>query len=68
MNKYKVRVGEDKRLVPFDSFSGIFDWVRDTFGSETVVFSVLTYEHGDLESMDRWWYNGDRFVQENILS
>jgi hypothetical protein len=70
---YKVRIGSSDELVSFGSRSQIFDWVRDTQSrlvcqTTPCVFSVLTYEHGELESMDRWCFDGDNFVMENIIS
>lgn len=64
---YKVRVGNDKTLFTFSSRQEVFDWVKRTQRRNTI-FSLLCYEHNSLETMDRYFYDGRRFVIENILS
>ena len=62
----KVRLPSQKSLIEFASENEAFDWVRKT--QSPCLFEVLLYEGESLSAMDRYYFDGDRFVRENILS
>jgi hypothetical protein len=61
----KIRVGFDKTLHTFPSRREAFLWVEENYNAPQVV-SVLTYEYGVLENMERYFYHEDRFIREHI--
>lgn len=61
----KIRVGFDKTLHQFDNRRDAFNWVQENYDSPQVV-SVLAYEHGELDNMERYFYQDDRFFRENV--
>lgn len=64
----KIRVGQDKTAYEFADRTEAFDWVRKNFRPPMIV-SVLFYEGGKLDRMDRYYYERNRqFNLENILS
>ena len=70
----KIRIGFDKTLHPFPSRREAFAWVEDNYDPPQVI-SVLTYENGELESGERYFYQErrqdgrqeGRFVREHIV-
>lgn len=63
----KIRLPSQKTLIEFETETKAFDWVKKTQAPCT--FELLVYEHSPLpEAMDRYHFDGDRFVRENILS
>lgn len=63
----KIRLPSQTALIDFDSPESAFEWVRKT--QFPCILELLVYDHsGSLESMDRYHFDGDRFVRENILS
>lgn len=63
----KIRLPYQTQLIEFETTEKAFDWVRKT--QDPCTFEVLIYEHGNsLEAMDRYHFDGDRFIRENILS
>lgn len=63
----KIRLNFQKELREFETRQQAFDWVRSNVGG-TCVVSVLSFERGTFESMERWHYDGNRFSRENITS
>jgi len=64
----KVRMGRSSNeLHEFDTRDEAFTWIRNNTRRRTV-FSVLTYERGELSDMTRWYYDGQYFKRENITS
>ena len=61
----KIRVGFDKTLHAFPSRREAFAWVEENYDAPQVV-SVLNYEYGVLENMERYFYQDDRFIREHI--
>lgn len=61
----KIRVGFDKTLHEFPSRREAFAWVEENFHQPQTV-SVLSYEYGELENMERYFYQDDRFIREYI--
>ena len=64
INTYKVRVGFSKELHDFDTRDKAFDWIKRT--RRRCIFSLLTYEDGELVNMDRWYYKEFSFKKEDI--
>lgn len=62
----KIRIGFDKTLHSFDNRRDAFAWVEENYSPPQVV-SVLSYEYGSLESLDRYFYYEGRFIRENIV-
>ncbi len=61
----KIRIGFDKTLHSFPSRQEAFNWVKENYDPPQVV-SVLTYEYGQLETGERYFYQDDRFIREHI--
>lgn len=63
----KVRLPFQKSLIEFENSQKAFEWVRET--QQPCTLELLIYEHGNsLEAMDRYHFDGDRFIRENILN
>lgn len=61
----KIRVGFDKTLHQFPTRREAFAWVEENFSPPQVV-ALLSYEYGQLENMDRYFFQYGRFIRENI--
>jgi hypothetical protein len=70
----KIRIGSEKQLHKFETQTDAFNWIKADYSSvaryqeSPFIFSVLSYEQGVLEAMDRFYFNGEKFSKENILS
>lgn len=63
----KIRINSEKRLYSFSNLREAFDWLKSELQDCYAVISALYYENEELQSMDRYHYNGKRFEKENIL-
>ena len=63
----KIRIGFKKELHEFKNRKEAFDWVKAQKIGPCVI-SVLTFERDSLEAMDRWHFDGNRFIRENITN
>ncbi len=62
---YYVRFN-DKTLHSFPSRREAFAWVKENYDPPQTI-SVLTYEFGELESGERYFYQNDNFIREHIV-
>jgi hypothetical protein len=65
-SQVKIRVGFDKTLHSFPSRREAFAWVKENYDPPQTI-SVLTYEFGELESGERYFYQNDNFIREHIV-
>lgn len=62
----KIRLASDSKLHEFVTKDTAFDWIKKI--KYNGLFSVLSYEGSSLDSMDRYYFDGERFVKEDIQS
>jgi len=67
MKCVKIRIRGSKELLEFASMDEGFTWVRNNRRKREVL-SVLIYDSNGLADMTRWYYDGQYFKRENIVS